>query len=427
MKELKHLVLAMTLLTSLSLNQSFGENVYPGQSIYFLPQIQSELSFPLAVGYESGGAVKADLSVRGLFFEMLSLGITGEYGFYTQSAAASIYTNIGIEGGYTFILPWGLSVTPAAGFNLVIPVNTIAAISPDFQLGCELSLHLFDRSKIFLDGSVSFPLTTERPGLLSLGIGIRQSTPLMLPVGRVNPQMNLSTSIFSPDGDGEYDKINFKLKAETPSSIKTWTLTILDKHERPIFAEGGKTPPPEEIQWDGNYDSGDFVSSADDYSVEFTVTDKLGRTDVIRENFVVDVLIIRENGKIKINIPNIIFPPQSADFSLLKLQDDIDKNNQILNRLFEIFKRFSAYSIHIEGHANAEHWQTKETLNLEQENELLPLSLERAELIREKLIKLGIEEDRLSVEGLGAALPIVPFADTQNNWKNRRVEFILVK
>ena len=31
------------------------------------------------------------------------------------------------------------------------------------------------------------------------------------------------------------------------------------------------------------------------------------------------------------------------------------------------------------------------------------------------------------MEGLGGTEPVVPFSDLKNRWKNRRVEFILIK
>jgi outer membrane protein OmpA-like peptidoglycan-associated protein len=43
------------------------------------------------------------------------------------------------------------------------------------------------------------------------------------------------------------------------------------------------------------------------------------------------------------------------------------------------------------------------------------------------LAGLGIAESRITTEGMGASRPIVPFSDLVNRWKDRRVEFILIK
>jgi outer membrane protein OmpA-like peptidoglycan-associated protein len=62
-----------------------------------------------------------------------------------------------------------------------------------------------------------------------------------------------------------------------------------------------------------------------------------------------------------------------------------------------------------------------------EEREVLgPLSLARADTVRNVLIERGITPDRLSLAALGGTNPIVPFSDLVNRWKDRRVEFILV-
>jgi len=45
----------------------------------------------------------------------------------------------------------------------------------------------------------------------------------------------------------------------------------------------------------------------------------------------------------------------------------------------------------------------------------------------QKLIEYGVDAKRLSVRGLGSSEPVVAFTDDVNRWKNRRVEFILIK
>ena len=56
-----------------------------------------------------------------------------------------------------------------------------------------------------------------------------------------------------------------------------------------------------------------------------------------------------------------------------------------------------------------------------------PLSQERADAIRDYLVKKGVSRSSITTEGMGGTKPVVNPKDTDNNWKNRRVEFILVK
>ncbi len=58
---------------------------------------------------------------------------------------------------------------------------------------------------------------------------------------------------------------------------------------------------------------------------------------------------------------------------------------------------------------------------------LMPLSKERADAIKAYLVKRGVSEGSISTEGMGGTKPVVEPKDKDNNWKNRRVEFILEK
>ena len=58
---------------------------------------------------------------------------------------------------------------------------------------------------------------------------------------------------------------------------------------------------------------------------------------------------------------------------------------------------------------------------------LTPLSAERADAIKNYLIKKGVSASVLATVGMGGKQPVVDPKDKDNNWKNRRVEFILQK
>jgi len=63
----------------------------------------------------------------------------------------------------------------------------------------------------------------------------------------------------------------------------------------------------------------------------------------------------------------------------------------------------------------------------EEKNELQPLSDARAKTVVNMLIEFGVARGRLSSIGMGGTQPIVKYEDRDNWWKNRRVEFILIK
>jgi outer membrane protein OmpA-like peptidoglycan-associated protein len=104
----------------------------------------------------------------------------------------------------------------------------------------------------------------------------------------------------------------------------------------------------------------------------------------------------------------------------------LEGNDYILNRIALGLKKFNSYKVRIEGHANPTA-RTAAARKLEQDTELQPLSEARAKTVLEYLVGLGIDGSRLSAFGIGGDRPIVTIDDRDNWWKNRRVEFLLVR
>ncbi|HPE37446.1 MAG TPA: OmpA family protein, partial [Spirochaetales bacterium] len=142
----------------------------------------------------------------------------------------------------------------------------------------------------------------------------------------------------------------------------------------------------------------------------------------------VDVLVIRDGDRLKIKVPSIVFRPDFFDFKNLPA-DVVARNEEVLKRIAAILNRFKDYKIRVEGHANSVAKMTgagQAAIDRE-EREVLDLSLNRAKAVMDKLIEYGVDARRLSVRGLGSSEPVVSFTDAENRWKNRRVEFILLK
>ena len=256
------------------------------------------------------------------------------------------------------------------------------------------------------------------------------------------PQLRVQTApeYFSPDNDGVDDDLYIKLTGNTKTQISSWSFVIKDPVGNDFWTTSGKSKITERIIWDGLSNvqkdkdgNAERVQSAMDYPYEFTVSDDLGMTSTVNGIISIDVLVIRVGNVLKMAVPSIIFEPDAANFQkptgrLTKAQ--VDKNVQILNRIAQILKKFSDYKVTIVGHAN------KITDNPLEETEdnlnawgraAKPLSKERADVIREYLIKQGVSASALSTDGMGGTEPVADTKDKNNNWKNRRVEFILEK
>ena len=237
--------------------------------------------------------------------------------------------------------------------------------------------------------------------------------------------LRVSPRPFSPDNDGLDDELQISLAVEDLSPIDAWNIQIVDPVGNHFTEFAGRGTPRESILWNGLSSRGELVQAAEDYSVALAMRDDLGNAVVVADVIAVDVLVIREGDKLKIRISSITFSGNSADLDAVADITTGEKNQKIIERLNEIFAKYSRYTIRIEGHANNLSYADPAAAAREESEELAPLSTARAEAVKAALVSLGLEASRISTTGLGGSNPVVPFADLENRWKNRRVEFVL--
>ncbi|MGN0730246.1 FlgD immunoglobulin-like domain containing protein [Treponema sp.] len=258
----------------------------------------------------------------------------------------------------------------------------------------------------------------------------------------VPPLLDVKTSpkYFSPDNDGIDDDLFVELGYESLAGLKKWDFTIKDRNGKSFWKTSGKTAITKRIVWDGRGNNGELVQSAEDYPFEFTAYDDLGMSSTFEGVINVDVLVVRDGDKLKMQIPSIIFRSNEADFGVRTVdangniikpgitQAQADNNARVMKRVAEILKKFKDYKVTIVGHAN------RVSDNSAEETEpgvwgkaLIPLSEQRSEYVKTQLVKIGVSSSRLSVVGKGGTEPVADRKDPSVNWKNRRVEFILEK
>jgi len=258
-----------------------------------------------------------------------------------------------------------------------------------------------------------------------------KSTPIL--VDSKGPVLDLSSTpdLFSPDNDGVNDVLSIRLKAEDVSPVARWSLDIYE----PVMESGtnpvhlfkhfeGVSAPVGELMWNGRGNSGDLVQSAVDYPYVYTATDALGNTSTKTGAIGIDVLVIREGDRFRIQIPSIMFPANSAVFNGLN-QSTLDNNNRVIKRVAQILNKFKGYKVIVEGHANPT--TASGTAREQEEPSLKALSEKRAGFVLEQLVRNSVTRNRLSFTGAGGSMPMVPFEDHSGWWKNRRVDFILIK
>jgi len=248
-----------------------------------------------------------------------------------------------------------------------------------------------------------------------------------------SPQVDIRTELddpdlpFSPDDDGVNDQLTIFLDAQDDGGIASWSLQILDPHNEVFAASSGSGAPPA-FKWDGySSETGELVQAAVDYTLQLSVADMVGNRGVTSAIVPIDVLVLREGDRLRIRISSITFAPNTADYQDLGDPEREQRNEQTLDRLSQILHRYNSYNILLEGHAVSVYWSDQERAEREQERTLLPLSAARAEAVRSALVQRGIQSGRMSTVGIGGSQPLVPHGDLRNRWKNRRVEFLLIR
>jgi len=220
---------------------------------------------------------------------------------------------------------------------------------------------------------------------------------------------------------------------KSASAIKNWRIEIREPEpDNNLFsAWEGQGNPPATLRWDGLSSKGELVQSATDYQFILVVTNTYDKSSVYRGTVAVDVLVKREGNTLRVIVPSIVFAANKGNFSGLTTEISAT-NDRILRRIAVVLNRYPSYKVLVEGHANpttapGTTARANEEKGTRTVKGLIPLSEERAKAVLDHLVKLGVDRARLSSIGVGGTRPVVPFSDRPNWWKNRRVEFILIK
>jgi outer membrane protein OmpA-like peptidoglycan-associated protein/flagellar hook assembly protein FlgD len=256
---------------------------------------------------------------------------------------------------------------------------------------------------------------------------VTRAPPVLVDVSGPALSFGSRPEYFSPDNDGVDDELVMRLGAQDASPIASWSLEIREpRPPYPVFYRiGGRDRPGAETVWDGRSNraggAGELVQGATDYPFTYRAADALGNASSMEGTIGVDVLVIRDGDRLKIQVPSILFRENGADFNTLSA-DTVDNNLRVLRRIAGILNKFRDYRVTVEGHANP-----VLRTDAEERNELQPLSEARARAVVTMLAEFGVARSRLSAMGMGGTRPVVPYEDRNSWWKNRRVEFILVK
>ena len=241
--------------------------------------------------------------------------------------------------------------------------------------------------------------------MLMLTVSCKSSPPPAAPSAAPPPppvtkgpelRVTFSPKYFSPDGDR--DALAIFLFAIDESPITKWKVEIHEPQPPNLLFydwEGNGTPP-EKLSWNGKSKKGELVLSATDYPFTFSATNASGKTTSIQSFVEVDVFVIREGQNLRIQIPSIVFSSNAGNWEGMD-EKTIANNEWVLKRIAQILNKFSDYQVRVEGHANPTVApRDTQGRQREQTQELQPMSEDRAKTIVDHLVKLGVNQSRLS-------------------------------
>jgi flagellar hook assembly protein FlgD len=246
-----------------------------------------------------------------------------------------------------------------------------------------------------------------------------------LPASRQAPELSLSVAPvpFTPDGDGRADRLTARIAATSPNELANWQLEISRVFGPPLRTMTGEGSPPATLVWDGRLATGERVLSASDYLATLTVRDVYGNEARAFARVRVGIMTLHDGLHPRVVVPSVTFAPGDSDI-MAAPGDVATRNLETLRTLAEVLRRYPDREILIAGHAT--HLVPDEAQDEGAEGDrLVALSAARAEAVRDVLVILGVDRDRISTVAVGGARPIVPEDDRDHAWRNERVELIL--
>lgn len=246
--------------------------------------------------------------------------------------------------------------------------------------------------------------------------------PFRLDLSNPDVDLHVSETVFSPDGDGEGEKVELKYRLNDISGIEKWKVIIFAdpdgvtslQYEHPFRVyEGDGTSLIGTIIWNGEDDRGRLPYSFERFRFVIEASDYAGNK--IRKNIGhlrTEVMIVPE----KSGSVNLItsFPDQGyfqSDGNLTGRGEDV------LDEFIDRFSRYQTYSIRAEVHSDNIGSESGNILKTEVE----------ARNVADYLRKSGIEPSSVIAVGSGESEPIETQKSDYSRYRDKRIQLRLVQ
>ncbi len=251
------------------------------------------------------------------------------------------------------------------------------------------------------------------------------SNPFILDTTPPSVTLEAAPDPFVKTDSGVEGDVYVTLQVKDNTSVQSWTMDVLGGSGDVLRSYSGEGNPSGNITWKiaENKDKAPAAGQEEGITLKLTVYDEGNNATVYEKKVVVDILLVLKNGRKYISVPNIIFGAYKYTLGSAGVKF-LNRNNQSLDKVAEIFKKYPRYDLILEGHAldiylGGPRQEREEKI-------LLPLTRHRAETVKAALVERGMDPDKITVEAYGGLHPIASVHDRTVWWKNRRVEFVMV-
>lgn len=250
-------------------------------------------------------------------------------------------------------------------------------------------------------------------------------------VDQTTPQLAVSVQPgpFIETGEGLSGSADVTISASNASGrIAHWTGKLLDPSGAVVKQLSGEGNPSQAGSWKGVLPLGGSAPTSISrlpYTLQIAVTDPYYNEATATVKIPVPVVgKLRADGKVQMLVPNVLFGPYRYGLASRSAEQGRE-NMAILHQVMGVLRDFPQYNLEVDGYSMEVYKPTDRYYNYE-ENIIVPLSKNRAEIVRSTLVKLGLPADRIFARFWGGMHPLVDPLDPGARQVNRRVEFILL-
>lgn len=278
------------------------------------------------------------------------------------------------------------------------------------------------------DGTYRFGLTVHYTnGLSSSG----QSKPFVLDI--TPPQISATPTktgpfIVAADGKSIHGTAAGSVAiSDTGKSITSWTARLLSPSGNTVTGLNGSGATKREISVTGTLPLTGPTPTAISvlpYQIQITATDQYGNKASSTVSLPLHIVGRVEKGRIHLLVPHLLFGPYKyALDSKSAAQGKV--NEQTLSQVAQVLKTYPNYRVEVDGYSMEIYQPSSRYYNAE-ENIIVPLSKNRADIAKTALEQLGISASRIFARYWGGRDTLVNPHNVDLRWKNRRTVFILL-